>query len=108
MDNSLEYASNNKYQTLMGVLRELCLIEDIPDHTIPSTSCSCSLEEPIDISDDKVETIIENEVPIPIQVERSPAQDQVVYGQRVVCGHPGVHHSVPSICHYRHGGRCPI
>ena len=103
MDNTLEYASDNKYQTPpMGVPRELCLIKDVPDCVIPSNSCGCSQEKAIKISDDEVETIVENEVLIPIWVEHSPTQDRVVCGQHAVCGRPGVHCSIPSIHHYHH------
>lgn len=76
MDNVLEYASNEEYQTPpMGVLRELCLIKDIPNCAGPSNCCGCSQEEAIEVLDDEVETVVKNKVPIPIWVKHSPAQD---------------------------------
>ena len=99
----LEYASDDSYRTPpVEVVWELCLIEDIPDHTAPSTSCGYSLEEPIVLSDEE-ETIVENKVPIPIQVKCHPAQDWVVHGQRAVHSCSGIHRTVPSIHWYCHG-----
>ena len=93
----LEYTSNNSYQTPpVEVVQELHLIKDVLDCAGPSNSCSCSLEEPIILSD-KEETVIENNVPIPIWVECSPAQDRVVCGQRAVHGHSGIHCTVSSV-----------
>ena len=47
----LEYTSDDEYQTpLMGVLRELHLIKDIPNCADPSNDCGCSLEEAIKVS----------------------------------------------------------
>ena len=45
-DNHLEYASEEEYQTPpMGVLQELCLIEDIPDCVVcPSSPHGCCLD----------------------------------------------------------------
>ena len=66
-EEELEYASDNKYRTpLMGVLRELRLIEDVLDQVAgPSSSRGCCLEQPIILSDEE-ETVVENKVPIPI------------------------------------------
>ena len=67
IDDILEYASNEEYCTPpMGVLQELHLIEDIPDCSTPSNSCSCSKEEATGVLDNEQETIVENKVPIPI------------------------------------------
>ena len=86
----------------MGVLQELHLIEDISDRTVhPPSPRGCCLEQPIILSDEE-ETVIENEVLIPIWVESHPAMDEVVCGQQAVRSYSGVHRSVPSVCCYCH------
>ena len=81
----LEYASSDDYYSPQ-VVGELRLIEDVPDCGVGG----CCLEEPvevIEISDSEADTIVENEVPIRIQVERSPPQDRVVRGQQATRSH---------------------
>ena len=69
----LEYTSSDDYYS-PPVTRELCLIEDVPN----CGAEDCCMKEPtavIEISDSEVDTIVENEIPIPIQVERPLPQD---------------------------------
>ena len=69
----LEYASSDDYYSPQ-VAGELCLIEDVPDCGVAGC-CVKELAEVIEISDSEVDTIVENNVPIRIQVKRSPPQD---------------------------------
>ena len=69
----LKYASLDDYYA-PPVTGELRLIEDIPNRGVEG----CCVKEPaevIEISDSEVDTIMENEVPIPIQVECPLPQD---------------------------------
>ena len=81
----LEYASSNNYYSPQ-VAGELHLIEDVPDRGVEGC-CAKEPVEVIEISDSKVDTIVENEVPIRIQVECSPPQDRVVRGQQATRSH---------------------
>ena len=75
----LDYALSNKYYS-PRVVGELRLIEDIPNRGV----AGCCAKEPvevIEILDSEANTIVENEVPIPIQVERPLPSDRVVRGQ---------------------------
>ena len=98
----LDYASSNKYYSPQ-VAGELRLIEDVPNRG--ATGC-CTKEpaEVIEISDSEADTVVENEVPIPIQVERPLPSDRVVRGQRATRSHcRDINHPYRRKSHFLHG-----
>ena len=92
MEDLLEYTSSDEYET--PPMGEIHLIEDVPNSAGPLNCCGHSLEEAIEVSDNKEESVVENKVPIPILVECS--HDRVVHGQCAVCGHFSIHCTIPS------------
>ena len=81
----LDYASSDNYYSPQ-VAGELHLIKDVPNHGVEGC-CTKEPAEVIEISDSEVDTIVENEVLIPIQVEHPLPRDRVVRGQRATRSH---------------------
>lgn len=95
----LEYASEDEYKmapsTSEVVVRELILIKQDPESgevmQEAKESCGCGLEDhPIIISEDEV-TVVNNAIPVQIQVECLIPEDRVVSDQHTV-------HSSSPIC----------
>ena len=98
----LDYASSNEYYSPQ-VAGELRLIEDVPNRGVVGC-CAKEPAEVIEISDSEADTIVENEVPIPIQVEHPLPSDRVVHGQRATRSHCwDINHPYCCKSHFLHG-----
>ena len=86
-ENSLEldYTSSDNYYS-PPVTGELHLIEDVLNRRVEGC-CTKEPAEVIKISDSEADTIVENEILIPIQVKHPLPQDQVVRGQQATRSH---------------------